>query len=130
MPDYGPSMTKQAHKDECDINRILERYRMTGVLTHVSAIEGHFGDMPDFEDFHEVQNFLLEANEQFMALPAKIRAAFDNDVQKLVAALDDPDRHDELIDMGLIDGPKTAPEPVEPAVEPEPESAPSAQTDQ
>lgn len=76
--DYSDGRTKQAFKDECDINRLLSRAQRTGALSHLEQFGGVYGDFSDF-DFHEAQNQLAKAREIFDALPSEIRREFAND---------------------------------------------------
>ena len=32
-----PSMTQQHHKDDCDINKIMTRFKATGILPHQTS---------------------------------------------------------------------------------------------
>ena len=41
------SLAQQQFKDECDVNRIVDRYVKTGVLDHQSAIVPQYGDVSD-----------------------------------------------------------------------------------
>lgn len=43
-PDKG--RTHQSFKDECDINRIVETYARTGIVTHTNRLEAQYGDAP------------------------------------------------------------------------------------
>jgi len=98
-----PSLAQQHMKDECDINVIVERFGVTGQLP-VKAIEPSYGDFSGVSDYHTALNKIKAAEAEFMALPAKIRAKFDNDPNSLLNFLENEQNRDEAIELGLIDG--------------------------
>jgi phage internal scaffolding protein len=120
------SRAQQHFKDECDINRIIERFTKTGLIPQIQAIS-HNADVSDFPSFQEAMDFIIETREQFMELPAKIRKYFNNDPGELVAFLEDPENFDEALRLGLVERPATeavrpSPEGVAPQPSPEGES--------
>lgn len=108
-----PSRTKQAFKDECDINLIVKRYKkQTGVdLAEVCApaIGGSYGDYSDVVDYRTACDRIIAADESFGALPAIIRKRFDNDPAVFLDFCHDEKNLPELIKMGL------AKEPIQPS---------------
>lgn len=44
-PELG--RTHQSFREECDVNRIVDTYTRTGVLTHAARGKPQFGDAPD-----------------------------------------------------------------------------------
>jgi phage internal scaffolding protein len=96
-----PTRAQQHHKDECDINVILERFGKTGQLP-VNAISGTYGDFSGVHDYHTALNTLIAAEAEFDALPAKIRAKFDNEPAKLIEFLNEPKNKDQAIELGLV----------------------------
>lgn len=96
-----PSLTKQAHKAECDINVIVDRYVKAGVsLEHANAVQGFF-DAASVPDFQSAMNIVAESTELFFNLPARVRKAFDNDTSKFVQYFEDP--NDLLLNQMLVD---------------------------
>lgn len=126
----GETRTKQSMKDATDINNILEKYKRTGVLTHVNRVKAEMGDFSQVMTFHEALNAVKEAQEAFDGLPAQLRAQFQNDPQQLLNFLDNPDNRDKAVEMGLIEG-RLPHQEIENPVEPtppkakEPEQAPA-----
>jgi len=116
-----PSLAQQHMKDECDINVIVERFGVTGRVP-VTPIEPSYGDFSGVGDYHTALNKLRAADEAFMALPAKVRAKFDNDPNALLQFLQNEENRDEAIQIGLIDG-KPVVEPIVSAVETPKESS-------
>lgn len=95
-------VTKQSHKDECDIHRILRQYQRTGIITHVQMARPTYTDLPDFNDYQSSLHTIMEAEEAFAALPASVRDRFGNDPANLLAAFQDGSRAEELRSLGLL----------------------------
>lgn len=101
-----PSRTKQAGKDEVNVNFIVENFRRTGALPPRSnAARAVYGDYSSVDDFHSQANRMLAAQEAFDSLPAKTRRAFGDDPQELVARYfsDDPADRELLIEHDLVE---------------------------
>jgi phage internal scaffolding protein len=109
-----PTRAQQHHKDECDINVILERFGKTGQVP-VSAISAQYGDFTGVNDYHTALNTLIAAEREFEALPAKLRTMFDNEPANLIEFLNDENNKDKAIELGLVNPPITSSfnEPVE-----------------
>lgn len=75
----GPGRAKQSMKDECDINRILQRYAKSGMLTHVAAGTPRYMDISEVGDYRSALEHLRSTEAFFAALPATTRARFNND---------------------------------------------------
>lgn len=110
-----PSLAQQQFKDECDINVILERFNVTGQLP-VSPLQPQFGDFSGITDYQTALNAVLDAQESFDSLPARIRERFANDPAAFVDFCLDEANRDEMQALGLIEassGPDSSPtEPV------------------
>lgn len=114
--DCGDELiTKQEHKDECDINRILKQYQRTGIITHVQSARPSYTDLPDAIDFQESLNTIMVAEEAFGNLPAKVRGHFLNDPGRFLAAFNDPAQYDQLREFGLLRPTTTHPDEPRPA---------------
>ena len=100
-----PSMTQQQFKDECDINRIMDRYLKTGVLSDPLDRRGtpKYGDYAEIGDYMEHMNKVVEANEMFEALPASIRKRFNNNPAELVEFVMDVNNRAEAERLGLVE---------------------------
>lgn len=96
-----PTRAQQHHKDECDINVILERFGKTGQMP-VSAISANYGDFTGVNDYHTALNTLIAAESEFEALPAKLRAMFANEPANLIEFLNDDNNRDKAIELGLV----------------------------
>lgn len=110
-----PSLAQQHMKDECDINIILEKFGVTGQLPQ-TTVSPQYGDFSGVKDYHSAVNQIMATEDEFMALPAKLRARFNHDPMELVNFLFDEANRSEAIELGLIDGEPVA-QPIVSAVE-------------
>lgn len=107
--DPDKSLTIGSAKDECDINKILDTYKRTGMLPN--SVSGNsflarnpmYGDFSNATDFTTIRYKLDEAERQFMELPAHIRKRFDNDPQKLIEFIDGEGNYEEAVKLGLVE---------------------------
>lgn len=95
------SLTQQQFADECDINKIMRKYKQTGVISHVSRIQGVYGDFTHVEEYQQMLEKVQLAENSFNSLPAEIRDRFGNDPKKLVMFLSDPKNQQEAERLGL-----------------------------
>lgn len=101
-----PSRTKQEFTKEVDINNIMKRFEMSGYdptvlpVTKRVPLAGDFTQFP--ESYHAALNFVNQAHDAFMELPAELRARFENDPQQWLKFVDDPANEAELIELGLV----------------------------
>lgn len=113
------SRTQQQFKAECDINNILAKYRKTGLVTHLSKHQGHFGDFSTLSDYQTSLSKIMQANDSFSTLPSSIRSKFENDPGKLIDFLSDPKNNEEAYSLGL----KIKPKETEPSIQQSMENA-------
>ena len=122
---FKPSRVEQNHRDEVNINSIMDRFKVTGQLP-VSNRPALYGDFSTVDSFQTCQEALTKAEQDFMALPAKIRKRFDNDPAQLIDFVKDEANTEEAIELGIIPRPEpessVTPEP-DPS-DPEPAPAP------
>jgi phage internal scaffolding protein len=111
-----PSLAQQHFKDECDINTILEKFNITGLLPE-SPLSPRYGDFTAIGDYHTAMNRVMAAKDEFMTLPAQIRARFNNDPAQLIEFLENSDNRKEAEQLGLVES--AAAEVVEAAKTPE-----------
>lgn len=107
-----PTLAQQQFKDECDINVILERFNVTGQLP-VTPLQPQFGDFSGISDYQTALNAVLDAQESFDALPARVRERFANDPAAFVDFCLDEANRDEMQALGLLsvvpEGPNLSP---------------------
>lgn len=105
------SLTQQSFKDDADINVMLERFKITGVLKQ-GVRAPTYGDFTGISDYRSAVEAIHQATLSFMDLPAKVRSRFENDPQKFLEFCSDPKNRDEAVSLGLImSAPASAPDP-------------------
>ncbi len=93
---YPDGMTKQAFRDECDIQKIMARAEKGGTISHLQKHEGAYEDFSDF-DFHAQSTMLTKGREIFDDLPAEIRKEFGQSPQAFFTYVNDPANKDDLL---------------------------------
>ena len=106
------SLAQQHFKEECDINTILQKFNITGLLPE-QTLSPRYGDFTGIGDYHTAMNRVLAVQDEFEALPAQIRARFENDPAQLIEFLENSDNRPEAEVLGLVE--KAAAEVVEAA---------------
>jgi len=111
------SRTKQQFAEEVDINTIVKRFGVTGVLP-AGRKPPTFGDFTGIGTFHEAMNMLAHAETEFMKLPSTVRAKFQNDPGQLLDFLQDDRNYEEAFKLGLVNE-RPKPPPKTPDAKPE-----------
>ena len=93
--------TKQAFREECDINTIMARYMKTGILDHVKQGVAQYLDVTG-ADFQDAQNLISGANSMFQALPSAVREQFENNPAYFLEFMENPENHAKAREMGLL----------------------------
>lgn len=96
-----PTLTEQAHKEQCEINNILKRYQQTGVLDHTNQHAGTYNDYVDAPGYQDAQNMIAAANSLFESLPSQIRLDMGNDPAKFVDFMQNADNREAMEAYGL-----------------------------
>lgn len=96
-----PSLAQQNFKDESDINYIVRQFGLTGELPG-QTLSPQYGDFTGVLDYHSAVNAVLAAQDEFMDLPAQMRARFDNDPARLIDFLQNEENREEAIKLGLV----------------------------
>ena len=96
------SLTKQAFKEECDINNIMNKYQKTGAIEHLNSFGGDYGFASDV-DFTQSMLLIKKAENMFANLPSTIRAKFNNDPSQFLEYTSDENNHAEMVTLGLRD---------------------------
>lgn len=105
-----PSLAQQSFKDDVDINVMLEKFKVTGVMPS-GVVMPTYGDFSGVSDYRSAVEAITKANNAFMDMPANVRNRFDNDPQKFLEFCANPENRAEAERLGLV--PKV-PEPVPP----------------
>jgi len=95
------SKTKQSFADECDINKIVARYRDQGIWDSLAKRTPTYGDFSGAEDLHTAMNITIAAQAEFDALPSAVRNLCQNNPENLLRGLADEDMTAELAEAGL-----------------------------
>lgn len=96
-----PSMTQQQFIQDCDVNHIMDKFLKTGTITHMRREPGYYLDLVDMPDYQQSLQTVINAQNSFMELDAKVRLKFENDPQKFIDFLGDPKNEQEAIELGL-----------------------------
>lgn len=95
------SLAIQSAEEESNINTIVRRFGISGELPGDFAMP-QSGDFTGLPDFHAAMNLVRQAQEEFVKVPAEIRARFGNDPQAFMAFCDDDNNRDEARRLGLL----------------------------
>lgn len=104
-----PTLAQQQFKEECDINTIVDRFGLTGEMPQVLNFP-QYGDFTGIFDYQTAMNLVVSGREEFMKLPAKLRARFHNDPAELLDFLAEDDNKDEAVKLGLVKAPDPVPQ--------------------
>lgn len=95
------SLALQSAEEESNINTIVRRFGLTGELpTDVKLPQT--GDFTNIPDFHTAMNIVRKTQEEFLRVPAEVRARFGNDPQAFMNFIEDDRNRDEARRMGLL----------------------------
>ena len=70
--------TKQASRDECDINLIMAKFQKTGAISHFQKHSGSY-DYATGIGFKDAMDIVAEGRSIFAELPSSLRNRFEND---------------------------------------------------
>lgn len=101
-----PSRTKQAFKQECDINQVMKKFKKVNgydyLSRHADVVYGNFGDFSDVPTLLEARERIIRAEEAFGALPSQLRKRFSNDPAQFLDFVHDPKNEEEMRALGLL----------------------------
>lgn len=100
----------QSAEEESNINTIVRRFGLTGQLPDNVAMP-RSGDFTNIPDFHTAMNMIRKTQEEFLRIPADIRARFNNDPQQFMSFFEDEANRDEARKLGFLKPPVAPPEP-------------------
>lgn len=107
--------TKQAHKDECDIKVIMQKYDKTGLISHVNQAQAQYGDFSEINEYKESLEFVMRSKANFEALPSALRKRFKQDPGEFLEFITNPDNASEMVSLGLAEAIQEPPKPTKPA---------------
>lgn len=95
------SRAVQSAEEESNINTIVRRFGISGKLPDQVAMP-RSGDFTNVPDFHAAMNLVRQAQEEFVRVPADVRARFRNDPQEFMNFFENPDNYTEALKLGLV----------------------------
>lgn len=107
-----PSLAVQSAKSECDVHTILKQYRKTGILPN--RTDAYYADVTKALGFQDAFNLVIDAQNQFAALPAVDRAKYNNDVQQWMLASAASARKEAPVKDPEVEVPEVKPPEVKP----------------
>lgn len=107
------SLTLQSQAQDADINLIVKRFGVTGMLPNIERLPIE-ADFVDIFDYRSAVDAVREAERLFMEVPADIRKRFNHDPGEFVRFCSDPANLPELRKLGLA----KPEEPAKPVAEP------------
>lgn len=106
------SLTRQSEAEDADINTIVRRFGLTGVMPR-DMPPLSYGDFTGLSDYQSAFAAVADAQERFMMMPANVRERFSNDPQKFLEFCESPGHEDEMRKLGLFVPTPEAPKPME-----------------
>lgn len=116
----GESRVKSEFQDECDMNRILDRYAATGIAQGAKG-SPIFADVSMMQDLKTSLDTVASIEGRMKELPRAARELFRKNPQEFADALSKVSTQEELVKLGILEA-----APVKP-VEPEPVAAVNAE---
>lgn len=102
VDEDGRSMTRQEFTDECDVNKLMERYQKVGVWPlPMPNAEPRYLDVSAVPDFAAAMQMMIDAENAFMTLPAITRREFDNDPTRFVEFAQNSENLPKMREWGL-----------------------------
>lgn len=96
------SLTQQQFKDDVNINNIIDKFAR-GVVPWTNTKRPQYGDFSEVTSYQDALNLVIDTNEKFDSLPAKIRSRFGNDPQQLLEFMNDAANYEEAVKLGIIE---------------------------
>lgn len=96
------TLAQQQFKDESDINNILRQFNITGILPN-TPISPRYGDFTGISDYKTAVDRVMAVEDEFMSLPAEIRARFNNEPESLIEFLNNEENRQEAVKLGLLE---------------------------
>lgn len=99
IPTFEDGRTKQAFKDQCDINKMLKSAQKTGSIAHLQKypelVYGEFSGVDLLGAYEQLER----ANQIFADLPSEVRNEFDNNAIKFVEFAGNPENNSRLAEL-------------------------------
>lgn len=100
-----PTRTQQQFARECDINDIIARALRTGDKSaFVNLNPGDYIDVSGYSDYQDAVEYIRGIEEDFLALPSRLRQVFGHSPHKYVAFTSDPANYEKCVKLGILEG--------------------------
>lgn len=96
---YEDGRTKQAFKDQADINKILAKAQRTGSIAHLVKHGAHYGDFSDITDLLDAYEKLKRGQKIFDELPAEVKREFNQNPGEFFQFVNNPANADRLTEV-------------------------------
>ncbi len=93
---YEDGRTKQAFKDDTDINKLLARAAKGDSISHLAKHGATYGDFSDIDDLLTAQNRLKRGEQIFSSLPGEIKREFNQSPRAFYNFVNDPQNASKL----------------------------------
>ena len=97
--EYPDGRTKQAFRDQTDINKILARAAQGESISHLAKHGATYGDFTDMPDLLEASRRLAVGQRIFDELPGEVRREFHQSASAFFAFVNDPANVDRLPEL-------------------------------
>lgn len=105
------SLTDQNFKDETDVNMILSKYKVTrnpavlglGADGQPLGNPKYGDDYADIGTYQDCLEVVMQAEEQFMQLPASIRKEVGNTPEGMLKWIQDPNNYERGVELGIFE---------------------------
>lgn len=111
----GGGRTQQHFGPICDINAIVEKARVSGLVSHVNAKSPRYEDVSSVPDYQSALGIVNSARATFGDLSSKVRERFSNDPAIMIDFMSDHANYDECVKLGLFVAKPVVVEPATPA---------------
>lgn len=93
--------TKASFQHESDINNIIAKFQKTGLLDNARDY-GVYADLTTATDYQDYMNKVLDAQEMFEKLPARVRQDFNHDPAAFLDFVHNEENKDKMREYGLL----------------------------
>lgn len=97
--------TQQQFKDDSDINVMMERFGLGHPIPQNFRLPS-YGDFSDVSDYRSAWDAVFAMQNDFMELPARVRAEFANDPQRFLEFVSNDGNKERMREMGLLKEPE------------------------
>lgn len=99
----GPVLTQQQFAQDADINVLVRRFGVEKLAEMRPMDPSTFGDFTEAPDLRTALEVMRKAEDDFMALPPRVRARFQNSAAELWEFLQDEENRAEAEFLGLVE---------------------------